>query len=212
LTVGLDEFNIALLVQATSVANPSKTDSVIVTINDFTITPLNPSILKGDVLSFKAKIGNTDEPNVRWEVNGTASTISADGVLSVGTSETYTTLTVKATSIANPQTTGSTTVTVLSSDVRISPASSSVEQGGKQTFTAVVEGETDNSVTWSVSYLNSAAGNLVDTFIDDKGVLTVGAREQVRTQLLIKATSVANPSKAGVTTVTVIASTKSGIT
>ena len=85
------------------------------------------------------------------------------------------------------------------STVTVSPATTSVQKGNTQSFSAAVTGENDpaQTVTWDVVGENSA-----DTKITNAGVLTVGSEETAAT-ITIKATSTIDTSKSGSATVTV---------
>ncbi|MDR2404174.1 MAG: hypothetical protein LBD78_09110, partial [Spirochaetaceae bacterium] len=85
--------------------------------------------------------------------------------------------------------------------VTVSPASSSVAQGGIQTFTATVTGTTGSvpqGVTWTVGG-NSDEG----TGIAEDGTLTIALNESVPSSLTVTATSIADLSQNGTATVTV---------
>ena len=88
------------------------------------------------------------------------------------------------------------------SKVSISPSGLSAVQGRIQTFKATAEGQNspDQSVIWTISGNSSA-----NTKIDTKGNLTIAADEKPQQSLTVTATSVADSSKSGTATVTVIA-------
>jgi len=81
--------------------------------------------------------------------------------------------------------------------VTITPATANVAHGGGQTFTAVVNGEDNQSVTWAVEGKNASG-----TTITANGRLTVATAETA-TSLTVRATSVSNTSKSGTAAVTV---------
>ena len=81
--------------------------------------------------------------------------------------------------------------------VTISPSSVVITRGQNQQFTANVMGTTNTDVTWTVSGGNGTSS------IDETGILSVGASESPGTELIIKATSVADTSKSGSAIVTV---------
>jgi hypothetical protein len=92
------------------------TDNVVVT--GVTVTPANPTVDQGAKETFSAEVTGTITPpqTVIWSVSGNNSsgtTITQAGVLTVATTETAGTLTVKAAPIADPNyALGTTTVTV----------------------------------------------------------------------------------------------------
>jgi hypothetical protein len=136
--------------------------------------------------------------------NGTS--ISASGLLSVGANETAATLTVRATSTADPSKYGTAIVTVYASEnelptvssVTVTPATATVAKGAAQQFTAAVSGTNNpaQSVTWTVE------GGGDGTSISTGGLLSIGANETA-TALTVRAASTDDPSKSGTATVTV---------
>lgn len=86
------------------------------TITSITVTPATPTLAKGSTTKFSATVVGTGfvAQQVLWEVSGTGitSTIDYAGNLTIGKNETAATLTVKATSLLNPNVSGTTTVTV----------------------------------------------------------------------------------------------------
>jgi hypothetical protein len=91
-------------------------------------------------------------------------------------------------------------VTVITVDtVTISPANTSVDRGGTQTFSAEVTGNGNpaQTVTWGVSGNHSSG-----TTISAAGILSVAANE-MQPSLTIEAASTVNPNVVGTTTVTV---------
>ncbi|GHV81059.1 hypothetical protein AGMMS49944_28500 [Spirochaetia bacterium] len=84
------------------------------------------------------------------------------------------------------------------SGVTVSPATAAVNPGGTARFTAVVaaSGGAADTVTWNVT------GGIVETSIDDDGLLTVAAGETAAA-LTVTATSTFDATKDGTATVTV---------
>lgn len=83
------------------------------------ISPTTPTVSKGQSVNFTATVTGTGVFNsgVTWEVTGTSplssgTTINANGLLTVASDETNTSLTVTATSIQDDGKTQQTTVTV----------------------------------------------------------------------------------------------------
>lgn len=85
-------------------------------ITSVTISPATATVDKGQSIKFTADVVTTGfaDTSVFWEVTGSdiKSTITQDGVLTVGTSETETALTVKATSKYDSTKSGTATVTI----------------------------------------------------------------------------------------------------
>lgn len=85
------------------------------TVSTVTVTPATATVAKGAKKAFTAKVEGEGivSGDVEWsQTGGTKSTISADGVLSVGSAETGTSITVTAKSKQNSSITGTATVTV----------------------------------------------------------------------------------------------------
>jgi len=85
-------------------------------------------------------------------------------------------------------------------DVTVSPATSSVERGKTQAFTATVSGTNNpaQTVTWSIV----ETGKKEATFINDGGVLIISSVETL-TSLTVKATSTVDNTKSGTAIITV---------
>jgi len=100
----------AVTVTANFTSTASRVDAV-------TVNPATTTVKAGFGASFSAVVTGQNNPsqNVTWTVSGASATgtsIATDGRLSVDVHETAATLTVTATSVADPTKTGSATVTV----------------------------------------------------------------------------------------------------
>jgi uncharacterized protein YjdB len=233
LTVAANETLSVLYVRATSIVDPSKSGSVSVnvvipTITSITVNPSNQSITRGRTLQFSASVMGTYDPDstVTWRVSsntagtGTVTagtTISANGLLTVSANETLTTLYVIATSAVDPSKSGSVPVSVVIptvTGVAVSPSNQQVTSGGTLQFSTSVMGNynPDSTVTWRVSSNAAGTGAVAPgTTINANGLLTVAANETAAT-LYIFATSVADTSKFGSVSVSVIIPTVTGVT
>ncbi|MDD2994163.1 MAG: InlB B-repeat-containing protein, partial [Pygmaiobacter sp.] len=106
-------------VKATNGITPDATKALSITvispITSVSVSPASATVKKTKTQQFTANVTATDSTakTVTWSVSGgTASSISTDGLLTVSGRETATTLTVKATSIADSNRFGTATVTV----------------------------------------------------------------------------------------------------
>jgi hypothetical protein len=141
---------------------------------------------------------------VTWSLTGqqASGTYIMGGTLRVATDETASTLTLKATSIADPTEYDTETITVVGngvvSGVTISPTTATVAAGATKSFTATVAGSGDyaETVTWTVT------GGGEGTSVSSSGVLTVAAAETAET-LTVTAASTQDPTKTASATVTV---------
>ena len=141
-----------------------------------TIT-IDPSVVTlglGGAQQFKTTISGSTNSNVTWEVNGvnggnlTIGTISSSGLYTAPAAvPNPPTVTVTAVSQANPADIANAAVT-LTSDVlvSVSPASTDLQFGQTQQFTAKVTGSTNSAVTWQASGVtggNSTTGTISST-------------------------------------------------
>ena len=183
------------------------------TVESVTVSPANPSVVKGKTQAFTATVhgtGNLDQ-TVTWDVEGEQSSgtnITSAGILTVAADEAASSLTVRATSTQDTTKSGTTTVTVTAPPppagtvervtVSMTNPSPSVVKGSSYNFSAEVikgTGSPDLTVTWSV---DGGEG----TSIDEHGVLTVAADETAAT-LTIRAASTQDAAKFGELTVMV---------
>ncbi|GAP73055.1 bacterial Ig-like domain [Candidatus Symbiothrix dinenymphae] len=173
------------------------------------------SVQKGGTQQFEARVtvlGGAAE-TVTWSVTGTASNIDADGMLTIGATETAAILVVTATSTEDNTKKASVTVTVTTDQlvaavlgVTVTPNTASVAKNSTQQFEAVVvvQGNAAQTVTWSVSGDNINAGTSIDP---SSGLLTIAAAETAST-LTVTATSTVEASKKGSASVTVTEATE----
>jgi uncharacterized protein YjdB len=159
-------------------------------------------------------------------ISGTS--INANGLLTVSANETAATLYITATSTVDSTKSASAVVTVnippvvtppavtppvttpppvtpTVTSVIVSPSNQSLERGKTLQFSASVTGTNNpsNAVTWKVSSNSAGTGAVTSgTGINAGGLLTVSANENVST-LYVIATSAADTTKSGSTTVTI---------
>ena len=84
------------------------------TVSTVTVTPSTATVSKGDSKAFSASVTGEGivSGDVTWSINSTKSSITDDGILTVGSSETGSSITVTAKSKQNENKTGTATVTV----------------------------------------------------------------------------------------------------
>ena len=200
LTLGTDETG-PITVRATSNADPTKYAEATVTVTaapevSVSIDPASASVNKGATQNFTATVNNASDTSVAWTMSGQLSTATTlnNGLLTVGADETAATITVRATSNADPTKYAEATVTVTdpaSPDISITvdPTNIALVAGQTQQFTAsILNDVTGSGYTWSVSGGNGATG------IDTNGLLSVDALETA-SSLTVTVTSNADPSK-----------------
>jgi hypothetical protein len=188
-------------VVATSVADPTVKGTATVTVTTapvvVSISPQARSVSLGGTVQFTAAVTGSSDTSVTWTVTeGSAGGIvSASGLyqapVSVGSFH------VVATSVADPTSNGTATVTVTTVPVvgvSISPQARSVSTGGTLQFTAAVTGTSDSRATWTVT--EGSAGGTVDA----SGLYHAPAQTGT---FHVVATSVADGTKTATATVTV---------
>ena len=87
--------------------------------------------------------------------------------------------------------------------VAVSPGSASVLVSTTKQFSAVVQGSTDQSVTWSVNGI--AGGNSTSGFVSDTGLYSAPAQAPSPATVTLRATSKAAPGAVGSATITITA-------
>ncbi len=200
LTLGTDETG-PITVRATSNADPTKYAEATVTVTaapevSVSIDPASASVNKGATQNFTATVNNASDTSVAWTMSGQLSTATTlnNGLLTVGADETAATITVRATSNADPNKYAEATVTVTdpaSPDISITvdPTNIALVAGQTQQFTAsILNDVTGSGYAWSVSGGNGVTG------IDTNGLLSVDALETAAS-LTVTVTSNADPSK-----------------
>ncbi len=172
----------AVTVTATSQLDASASGSATVTVAQaitVTVTAAASTVNAGLTDQFTATVNNNTDQNVTWQVNGTTGGDSTNGTISA--SGLYT-------APATPPTGGSVSVTATSATgsvvsspysltvspavtVSVSPTSpSTVVAGATQQFTATVNNNTDQTVTWEVNGVTG--GNSADGTISSAGLYT----------------------------------------
>lgn len=180
-------------VTATSVADPSKKATTVVTVNPVAVavTPGDQATYTTGSVSFSALVsGTTGSKSVTWSVQGgdTKGTITSAGVYTAPTAGgTYT---VVATSVTDPAKKATAQVTVTAVGVKVNATDTTVDQGATTTLSAEVTGAPSAAVTWSASDGSISADGVFQA-PDRKGTVTVTA------------TSVTDPSKKATASISV---------
>lgn len=203
-------------VKATSVADPLVSGTATVTltqpVTSVTVTPTTASVQTGGTRQFTASVANNANQMVTWTVNNvaggnaTVGTISSTGLYTAPASvPSPAAVTVKAASVAVPTATASATVTVTvpATSVTLTPSTASVPSGTTRQFTAVVNNNANQSVTWAVN--NVAGGNSTVGTISAAGVYTAPISIPNPAKVTVKATSVAVTTASASSTVTITA-------
>lgn len=234
LTIAEDEPASALILTATSVWNSNCSSSIIISLEeivrtfdhvDVTHDGTEDKVVTGSTLQFYANVvgenlSTNQKKKVNWSVSAPAgetlspqTQISADGVLTVATTETASKIIVTAVSYYNADCTGTSVVEVTvppasvdsmvirktGTDIDISDALYLAKKGTVN-LTAVIEGQNlvdlneyiKKTVTWSVSStLSGISYGAGDDSVN--AVLTIGEHETATT-LTVTATAAADPA------------------
>src|SRR5258706_12675752 len=178
------------------------------------VTPASASVFLGTVQNFTAVVSNATNTAVNWQVNGISGgnaavgTISASGVYtSPGDLPAPGQIIVRAISVADSSKSASAVVTV-TSDIAVSasPQAMPVELGAARAFAAILSsaGNPDPAISWIVSG-NGCAGTACGS-VDSVGTYTAPQILTAPPGVLVRAISVADPSKSGAAAITVTSS------
>jgi hypothetical protein len=175
-----------------------------------TVSPATASVPAGAKEQFTAKVTGSTNTQVKWTVNkvaggnATVGTVSSAGLYKAPAAiPSPAAVTVTATSEANTAEFASATVTVTEPPfvVTVSPATATVQTGATRQFTAIVTGNTNTAVTWTV--YDGERGRMLGTITSD-GLYTAPAAVPSPATLSVIATSTADADKFGSATVTVV--------
>ncbi|MBS1824099.1 MAG: IPT/TIG domain-containing protein [Acidobacteria bacterium] len=186
-------------VTATSVADPTRSAVATITLNPPVTVSVNPgaaSLATGQSQQFTAAVTGSSNTAVTWSLSAAAGTLSSTGLYTAPASvASQQILQVIATSVADPTRSAAATITLNPPvTVTINPATASLTAGQTQQFTAAVSGSSNTAVTWS---LGATAGSLSST-----GLYTAPASVTSQQTVQVRATSVADPTRSAVATVT----------
>ncbi len=155
-----------------------------------TVLPTTATIQTGGQQAFTATVTGSSNIAVTWTATG--GTVSGTGVYTAGGATGN--FTVTATSVADPTKSATATVAVQPApvvQVSVSPTSASLQPGQTRQFTATVTGNANTAVTWT------ATGGTITS----AGLYTAGTAAGL---FAVTSASVADPTKTGNATVTVV--------
>ena len=200
-----------LSVAVTSVADPTKSASASVTLVAaaailLSITPTTATIPAAGTDSFTASVTGTTNTAVAWSLSGAGCNGASCGSLATSSlAAVYTapvvapsppSVTLMATSMAEPSKTASAIVTILPVVVVIvTPASTSVVTGATQQLNATVVGTSNTAVTWNVQGTGCSA--VACGTISGTGLYTAPSAVPSPATVTVTATSSADSSKTG---------------
>jgi hypothetical protein len=190
-------------VTATSVADPTKVASAVVTLLPQTTVALNMSpaaatLNASKAQQFTAAVTGSSNTSVTWSMNPAIGTLSGSGLYTAPASiASAQSVTVTATSVADTTKAASAVVTLQPQAVvalSVTPATATLTASKAQQFTAAVTGSSNTSVTWS---MNPAVGTL-----SASGLYTAPASIASTQTVTVTATSAADTSKTAAAVVT----------
>lgn len=195
-------------VTATSVANPKKSASAMVTVQgSISVSPASVGLMTGMTQQFTASVQGQSNPAMTWSVDGiaggnsTTGTITAQGLYTAPSGVGNHTITADASSL-NQSATAAVTVFALS----VSPAVTLLDPGAAQQFNALSQGLSNTSVTWSVD--GHAGGNATVGTITTAGLYTAPSATGAHT---IGATSAQFTSATATSQVTIVNVSQSAV-
>jgi hypothetical protein len=158
---GGTQFTVIVSNSVKSVTSSAATLTVNAAPVTITVNPNNSTLTVGSTQQFVGNVSGTSNTAVTWTVSGAGCTGAGCGTISVNglyipptSVPSPATVTVMATSVADPTKSASASVTIVAAVavlLSISPTSTSVPTSGTQLFTASVTGTSNTAVSWSVS-------------------------------------------------------------
>ncbi len=198
-----------VIVTAISMADPSRTASAPVTLLpsggspagtppptvSIQVSPFSASLGAGQSSQFSATVSGTQNTAVNWSLVPQIGSIVNGFYTAPATINSQTSVTVMATSAADPTKTASAAITLQPATVTLSLSPSSVwlTHGQSAQFSASVGGTSNTGVTWS---LTPAVGSITN------GLYTAPASVTSQQSVTVTATSNADPTKKASATVT----------
>ncbi|QSQ22165.1 hypothetical protein JY651_44735 [Pyxidicoccus parkwayensis] len=193
-------------VTATSVADPTKSDSATITVDPVivpvvavAVTPKTATVSQNGTTNLSAEVTGSANTAVQWSVVGGDANgfVSSTGVYHAPNKAG--TFTVTATSVADASKSDSATITVEpivvpTVAVAVTPKTATVSQNGTVNLSAEVTGSSNTAVQWSV------VGGDANGFVSSTGVYHAPNKAGTFT---VTATSVADASKSDSATLTV---------
>ncbi len=173
------------------------------------VSPTSASVALGSTRAFTATVSGSANTGVTWSVNGTVGgsatigTITPAGVYTApAVLPSPATVTVRATSAADPTVFAQSTITLTTPPVvvAVTPATASVVLGATQSFATTVTGNANTAVTWSVN--GTAGGSATVGTITPAGVYTAPLLMPAPSTITLRATSAAVGTAFGQSTVT----------
>ena len=180
-------------VTATSQLDTSASGSATVTVKPavtVSVSPATATVNANQTQQFTATVANTTNSNVTWAVVGGSANgaISSSGLYTAPSTPPAGSVTVTATSQLDTAASGSAAVTVQPAiTVTVTAAASAVNAGLTDQFSAKVNNNSDQNVTWQVN--GTAGGDSTNGTISSSGLYTAPATPPTGGSVNITATS-----------------------
>jgi hypothetical protein len=177
-----------------SVAGGSKIASATVSLIPIGITvgPTAVSLGVGGSANFAASVTGTGNSAVTWSLNPSVGSIVNGAYTAPASIGSPQTVTLTVASVEDPTRTATATITLTSVSLSLSPGSALLDGGQSATFTPLVSGSSNATVTWS---LNPAVGTITN------GVYRAPAIVASQQTVTVTATSMADSTKTSSATV-----------
>jgi len=188
-----------IVVTATSVADPTKSASATITLvpaKSVALSPLLASLNPSQTQQFSADVNNTTNPAVTWSLMPAIGTISNGLYTAPANITSAQTVTVTATSVADPANSGAAVVYLFPPvAVTLNPSTIYLELWKTIQFTANVNNNPNVAVVWS---LNPALGSITN------GKYSAPRKISKLQSVTVTATSVADPTKSATAIITLV--------
>jgi hypothetical protein len=157
--------------------------------NAISATPLSASLYASQTQQFAAAVVGLGTSNVSWSLSPNSGSISANGLYTAPSLIlSAQSISVIATSVADPTKSASASVNLIPVAMTISPLTGSLFAGQTQQFTPTVTGSSNTSVTWSLNPTTLGS-------VSSSGLYTAPGSVSVSENVTVIATSVADPTK-----------------
>jgi hypothetical protein len=162
------------------------------------ISPPSATMLLSGSQQFTATVTGSSNTAVRWSMSPNLGTLSSSGYYTAPTSLTSSqTVTITATSVADPASSASATVMMSPVTVSVNPSSASLGPSQQQQFTATVGNSTNTAVMWTltpaVGTLSASGLYMPPSSISSTQTVTVTATSMADTTKSASATITLNP-------------------
>jgi hypothetical protein len=188
-----------VVVTATSVSDSTQTGSIAITLRPtvtLSISPGQVSIFTAQTQQCIATLTGAIDPSVVWSLNPAVGNISATGLYTAPPSlSAPQVVAVTATSVADPDSSASSSITVNPVAVSMNPESAQLAASQSQEFTATLIGSLNTALTWTLA---PAVGSIVN------GHYTAPPTISATQTITVTATSAADPSKSASAAITLV--------